>query len=266
MRSYIKKEPKLKEYFNGNVFNSDSNELNNHAKLVLGKLNKILSEDITGRLDCVSVKSNFINCLKEMSVSTFNSSYVSILAIMSLSKQEQEVLLRQLDEQLNTNVFADTRIVNKHIINGKLVNEYTYKHHVYEISDIVLFFTMFRLKITRYIDELVTRYLIANKINQNMTASEQKERLEKYLIEIEDSSSDINNYITSEYEKWISKLNPCVIRFCMNVELDFKEQIKTDLINCIVDLDKRKECVLVRYEQSLSGRIRTYELVKRHIV
>ena len=263
MKSYNKNEMRLKEFFHENYIRSANDELNDHFKLVLAKLDEILISSRASELRYVNIKSNFINQLKEMPISVFESSYISILAIMSLTKQEQEFLLRKLDEQLNTNVFADTRKVNKVKNGNKFVDEYSFEPHIYEICDIVSFFTSFKLRITRHVDDLIVKYLAENKIGKNITMSEQKEKIRRYLAEIDDDSSNIINYIIGEYEKWISKLNPCVMNFCMNVKSDFKSQVKTGLQNYIIDLDKKKDRIFETYNSSVVDRISTYKLVKR---
>ena len=263
MKSYHKNELCLKEFFHDTYFCSDNDELNGHIKSVLAKLDEILISSKANELKYINIKSNFISQLKKMPISVFESSYISILAIMSLTRQEQEFLLRKLDEQLNTNVFADTRKVNKVKNGNKFVDEYSFEPHIYEIGDIVSFFTSFKLKITRHVDDLIVKYLAENKIDKNITMPEQKEKIRKYLAEIEDDSSNIINYIISEYEKWIGKLNPCVMNFCTNVKSDFKSQVKTGLENYIIDLDKKKDRIFETYDSSVADRISTYKLVKR---
>lgn len=81
MKSYHKNEMRLKEFFHDTYFRSANDELNDHFKLVLAKLDEILISSKASELRYVNIKSNFINQLKEMPISVFESSYISILAI-----------------------------------------------------------------------------------------------------------------------------------------------------------------------------------------
>ena len=68
MKSYHKNEMRLKEFFHDTYFRSANDELNDHFKLVLAKLDEILISSKASELRYVNIKSNFINQLKEMPI------------------------------------------------------------------------------------------------------------------------------------------------------------------------------------------------------
>lgn len=247
MRNYYKKESFLYEFYDGTNFKLTNTEINNHIMKVLNELEKSLNKDNINDSQYINIKSKFIERLINMPVSLFENSYISMIAFIDLSIEEQKTLLKSLDNILNLNIFSSDRIVNKTLKNGKVVDEYTYIEHKYEISDIIRFFMLFKTKIDRYIDNSIVKYLKMNKVDKEITFDEQIMKINQYIQDSEDINSDINKFIIKEFNNLISTLGGCFNEFCQKNVPEVLNQVKEVLKGKIIEKTENRDKLINTY-------------------
>lgn len=264
VKSYVKVEDNLRKYYDGRRLRGNAEELNVYMQEILNKLkynllNAGLNKSEISESEISELVYNFTSELLSMPISVFNKSYTGILAFMSLSVEDQEMLLRSLDIKFNTCIFDNERIVKK--IQGyrkKITEEISFRPHQYNPIDILNFFKMFQIRINRFVDQLLINYLKAKVLDSNTTFDEQSEKIKQLIESVNDCNSELNNFIFKNYINWIQPL-PCFMKdfYCQSM-LDIILQIPASLNSQLTEINIHKTKEIANHQKEISSQISHY--------
>ena len=195
----IREKNYVGKYIKNNKAVSANLELNDKLNSILSRLNElILAKECSDK-----EAKTFLKSLSCMEMSTFAVTSELIECLLTLSKEETIKILKIIDNQLDTGILADERVIRTEIKEkeeGKDTKKTTiieYQKHQFSIKDIITCANSLHSNILHY-----------SKSDIDYFENRNRDYYQYLLDFININDQDIRNKVLMEYRDWYQKLLP----------------------------------------------------------